>query len=128
MLWKLLWVFMGGGVGSVGRVGLMAVVNRLTAGPTFLGTMAVNLAGCFLFGLIWSIAARRGQLDAVATLAALGGFMGAFTTFSTFAFEGAQLLRQGQYIFLAADLLAQNLLGLALVLSGMALGRLVAGV
>jgi CrcB protein len=53
------------------------------------------------------------------------GFMGAFTTFSTFAFETGQMLDDSEWLLAAANILLQNVLGIFLVLAGMALGKLI---
>lgn len=113
----------GGAAGTVARVGLSTAVNRLHVHPMPWGTVAVNLLGCFLFGLVWSLADRRGLHGGSVALLLLAGFMGAFTTFSTFAFEVAQHLRGTHLGWAAANLVLQNGAGVALVIGGLAAGR-----
>ena len=72
---------------------LSGLVQRL-AGERFpLGTMAVNLLGCLLFGFVWGYLEGRVGLSPQTRTIVLTGFMGAFTTFSTYAFETVTLVR-----------------------------------
>ena len=63
------------------------------------------------------------MISAEARIIVLAGFMGAFTTFSTFMFETGELLRNSQWALAAGNLLLQNLLGLVAVFAGWALAR-----
>jgi len=118
---KIVVIALAGGLGALSRYGLAGLVQRLAGGSFPLGTFAVNILGCFLFGLVWGLLEHR--LGPHFRLAALTGFMGAFTTFSTYAFESATLLQHGQWGLAAANLAGQNILGLALLVAGLALGR-----
>ena len=121
---NVLLLIAGGAAGTLARYGLTTWL-RLALGPTPLpwGTIAVNLLGCFLFGVVWAAADRRGALGGPAPLLLLTGFLGAFTTFSTFAFETVDLLRAGHPGWAAANLALQNTGGILLVLAGLAAGR-----
>jgi CrcB protein len=79
--------------------------------------------GCLLFGLIWSASETRMLVSPQARVFFLTGFMGAFTTFSTFAFESSQLMRDSQWIAAAANILSQNVLGFGFAVVGFSLGR-----
>lgn len=123
---NVLLIALGGALGTLGRLGLSALTQRL-AGPSFpLGTVSVNLVGCFLFGLVWAITEERAQTPPEVRLLVLTGFMGAFTTFSTFVFDSSQLLTTGRTLAFAANVLVQNAAGLGLLTLGLTLGRLVA--
>ena len=102
---------------------LTALINQAPIGPWKLGTLAVNLVGCFLFGLIWAKADMKMQLEAPATIALLGGFIGALTTFSAFAFHSVELYRYEDYAWSAVNLVTHNGLGIAMVFLGLALAR-----
>ncbi len=115
---------LGGAVGTLARYALSGWVQRATPGTFPWGTLAVNGVGCFLFGLVWSLADGRILLTPEARLMALVGFLGAFTTFSTFAFETNQMLRDAQWLAAVANLLLHNAVGVCLVIAGFALGRL----
>lgn len=118
---KLLYLALAGGLGALSRYGLAGLVQRLAGGSFPLGTFAVNILGCFLFGLVWGVLEHR--LGPQFRVVVLTGFMGAFTTFSTYAFESATLMQHGQWGWALANLAGQNVLGLALLFAGLALGR-----
>ena len=114
-------VAFGGALGSVLRHG----VNRLTASrwTSFpVGTVVVNLSGCFVIGLLAGlIATKRLSLPFYAREFVFVGILGGFTTFSTFSLETVWLAQQG-YAGRAAAYVA---LSLALSLAAMAAGLLV---
>lgn len=87
------------------------------------GTLAANAIGCFLFGWIVTRATERGTLGPEMSVPLLTGFLGAFTTFSTFAFETGDFLRQGAIGLATANLLLNQILGLGLFFLGTLLGR-----
>ncbi len=88
------------------------------------GTLAVNVLGCFLFGLAWSVVEHRVHTDSHTKLIVFVGFLGAFTTFSTYLFETGQMMRSSQWLYVAAHVLAQNGLGLAALFAGLMLGQM----
>src|SRR5262249_6918278 len=96
MLRKLLWLSFMGVLGTLARYGLQGWVQR-RAGTFPWGTLAVNALGCLLFGVIWALADERLLISGESRTIALVGFMGAFTTFSSFAFETTALLRDAQW-------------------------------
>ena len=123
-LQKLMGLAGAGALGALARYGLGGAVQRLSGASAFpWGTLAVNALGCFLFGVVWSLAEERMLMSPEARVIALVGFLGAFTTFSSFAFETVQFVRDSQWAFAAANILAQNILGVAAVFAGMAAGR-----
>lgn len=126
MAWdKLFLIGLAGAAGTLARYGLAGWVQRL-AGPGFpWGTFAVNIIGSFLFGLVWMLAESRGLISPTARLVILTGFMGAFTTFSTYMFESGGLIRDGQMLYMAANIVGQVILGLAALFAGFWLGRIV---
>lgn len=125
MVQKLLLIALAGGAGALARYGLGGLVQRWTASGFPWGTLVVNCAGCFLFGLVVAAASERLGLSAEARTIILVGFMGAFTTFSTFAFESQQLMDDGQWVWAAGNIALHVLLGIATMLAGIAVGRAV---
>ena len=131
---KLFWLIVGGVLGTVSRYGLTSLIidgfgTRLTGqglwGWTGLhwGTLVVNGLGCFAFGLLWALGESKGLGGEEFRLAVMTGFLGAFTTFSTYAFESYHLVMMGQRLGGLAYILAQNALGLTSVWAGFTLGR-----
>ena len=89
-----------------------------------MGTFAVNMTGCLLFGVIWSMAEERLVISGETRAIFLVGFMGAFTTFSTFMFESSALLRDSQWALAFGNIALQNVVGIAALFIGLAIGRL----
>jgi len=87
------------------------------------GTFAVNMTGCFLFGLIYTFAEQRGALAGDVRGIVLTGFMGAYTTYSTFAFQSTQYIEKSQWSLAAANILSQNVLGVLCVFAGFFAGK-----
>ena len=123
-LMKLVCLGLAGAAGTLARFGISELVNRNVISPLPWGTWAVNIAGCFLFGLVWVLAEERELVSPEFRFVVLVGFMGAFTTFSTYMFESVDLLRAGAVLHALANVLGQNMVGLVAVLAGMALDRL----
>lgn len=123
MVQKLLWLALAGGLGTLARYGLGGLVQRWTGATFPWGTLSVNLLGCLLFGVVWAVAGERWVLRPELRLILLVGFMGAFTTFSTFVSETGQLLADSEWLLAAANVLLQNGMGLAMFFLGLAAGR-----
>jgi len=121
---KLLALAVAGTLGTLARYGLGGLVQRLHESAFPWGTLVVNALGCFLFGVVWALAEERLVISGETRLVLLVGFMGAFTTFSTFAFETSAMLRDAEWLLAASNLLAHNVLGIACFFVGVALGRL----
>jgi len=115
---------MAGALGTFMRYGLSGVVQKACGSSFPCGTLAVNITGCFLFGLIWSLAEDRLLISGEMRTVILIGFMGAFTTFSSFAFESVQLLRDAEWALALGNVMAQNMIGLACLFLGLVAGRL----
>ncbi|MBD3220839.1 fluoride efflux transporter CrcB [bacterium] len=120
---NLILVAVAGGLGALCRYGLGGLVQH-AAGERFpAGTLVVNLLGCLLFGLIWGWLEGRAGFSPQTRVIVLTGFMGAFTTFSTFAFETANLLQGGQLLAAALNVAVQTVAGVVLVMVGLTLGQ-----
>jgi CrcB protein len=123
MWWqKLIWLSVAGAVGTLSRFGLQGLVQGSRVGFPW-GTFAVNIAGTFAFGVVWSLADRTVVSPEFKTYALIG-FMGAFTTFSTFMFESGSLIQDREYLLAGANMLGQNVTGIIFLFLGLALGRL----
>jgi len=130
VLQRILLIALTGGLGALARYGLSGLVRRynhlLPSGESFpWGTVTVNLVGCLIFGILAASFDRRLSINPETRIVVLTGFMGAFTTFSTFAFESAQLMRESQWMLAAGNVALQNTVGIAALFLGLALGRLI---
>ncbi|HVA91124.1 MAG TPA: fluoride efflux transporter CrcB [Chloroflexota bacterium] len=83
--------FLGGGTGAACRYGVGRLVGARYGGEFPLGTFLINVTGCFALGLLASLLARSHQDVALPTALLATGFLGGYTTFSTFALEGVML-------------------------------------
>lgn len=123
MMTRLAWLFLAGGIGALTRFSLAGLIQRWSGSSFPLGTFVINIFGCLLFGWIWSLAEERLLISGETRFILLTGFIGAFTTFSTFAFESSGLLRDSEWLLAAGNILGQTVLGMFAILAGMALGR-----
>lgn len=119
----ILLLALAGALGATARYLLSLGVAALIPRAFPWGIFVVNVTGCALFGMVWEAAAARQLISDATRLILLTGFMGSFTTFSTLVFDCDALLRQGQWLMLAANLLGQLFLGLAGLRFGMWLIR-----
>jgi len=120
----LLLIALAGSLGTLARYGLGGFVQGLTGKVFPWGTVAVNLLGCLLFGMLWSAMEERWALNSHTRLIILIGFLGAFTTFSTFVVETMQLLGDAEWLPALGYFSIVKFGGLAALLAGLALGRL----
>lgn len=86
----------GGVAGTAARYALSGFVHRFAGADFPYGTLAVNLAGCFLIGFLSALSDEKFLLSPNARLLLMAGFCGAFTTFSTFMLETHNLIRAGE--------------------------------
>ena len=94
---RLAWlVALGGAVGSVSRYGLTLFIQTRTGSGFPYGTLAVNVIGAFVLGLIARFSVESAAISPEVRLLLTTGFCGGFTTFSTFSYESARLLEDGE--------------------------------
>lgn len=125
---KILMIAAGGAAGAVSRYTVAYLGQKLVAGSFPMGTLLVNLMGCFLIGFIGMRFLGPALVREEYRLLVLTGFLGAFTTFSTFGFETFQLLNDGQRGLAFTNIAVSNIAGLALVWLGYRLAERIYGV
>ena len=121
MLTRLLLVALGGAVGALARYGVAeACKNRFGDGLP-VGTIVVNLIGCFAIGCLGSLIIEETRPEARALV--IVGFLGSLTTFSTFAWEARDLFANGEPIKAILYVAASNALGILGVTLGFLITR-----
>jgi len=123
----LLAVGAGGCLGALARYGLSTWAVRVWGGRFPVGTLVVNVLGCFLLGALMAALAERQLLAPEARLFLTIGFLGSFTTFSTVGYETFDLLRAQDVALAAASLGANVAVGMLAVALGWWLGTRVLG-
>jgi CrcB protein len=124
MLQRMLLIGLAGALGTLARYGLGGLVQRVSGNDLPWGTLFVNILGCFLFGVVWTLSDERLIISEETRLVMLGGFMGAFTTFSTFIFDTGGFMREEQYFLATGNILIQTAVGLLSFFGGIIAGRL----
>ncbi|NUP07617.1 MAG: fluoride efflux transporter CrcB [Polyangiaceae bacterium] len=95
-----------GAAGSVCRYGVSVAIQRMFNTKMPIGTFVVNVVGSLLIGAAMSYFAQRGALDSRARIAVTVGFLGGFTTYSSFSFETWVLFEEKLYARAAVNVLA----------------------
>jgi CrcB protein len=121
---KVLWISIGAVLGANLRywVGDWAAQRFGSSFP--YGTLLINLSGSFLLGLIVSMSMENFIIDPRLRLLLTIGFLGSYTTFSTYAYESIALISQGQWGLGLFNLLGSSLLGALFAIMGIWLGKI----
>jgi CrcB protein len=120
---QLLLIAVGGAAGAVARYGVGLLAVRAWGAGLPLGTWAVNLLGSFLIGLAVPVLVAEGRAAESARLALVVGFLGSFTTFSTFSLDTLALVESGRPGWALANAAGSVVLGLGCAALGFWLGR-----
>ena len=128
MIVKVLLIFIGGGIGSVLRFGIAGLCTSGITSETVtipVGTLVVNLLGCFLIGVLAALFVSE-QIEPVAEsmnesarLFLMVGLLGGFTTFSTFGLESVELMQQKKWLLLMIYVMVSNIGGITLACLGL---------
>jgi fluoride exporter len=119
----MLIVALGGALGSVARYKLSGYILHHTIDWRFpAGTFAVNVVGCLIAGVLAGLAEIHELLSPEARLLLFTGILGGFTTFSAFGLETMYLLKRGEVLVAAANIVVSVVAGLLALWLGMALG------
>ena len=120
---KLLWIALGGALGALARHGTGAFCERLVGADLPWGTFAVNALGSLLLGMLVEGFARNEGVDPGLQVMLTTGFLGAFTTFSTYSVQSVRLVERGDYGWAAANIIGNVVVGLCLAALGIAMAR-----
>ncbi len=124
-MFRLFWIGLGGFLGAVSRYAVSGWAYRMVGSTWFpYGTLTVNVLGCLLIGFLSGMAEGRHLLSPDMRAMLLIGFLGSFTTFSTFGYETFTLARDGEFWVGFLNVGVHLLLGLVGVWLGFSLSRL----
>lgn len=119
---QVLLVFLGGGIGSALRYAIGRIFNTSSAGYPW-GTFSVNIIGSLLIGVFMGIALKNNNLSENQTLLLVTGLCGGFTTFSAFAYENQQFLKEGDLTSFAIYTLGSLSLCILAVFLGLVISK-----
>ncbi len=122
-LQSFLLVGVAGAGGAMARYGVGVAAVRLLSNHSSVGTLIVNILGCLLLGSVLELERYTDLVSHPLRLLLAVGFLGSFTTFSTFGYETFRYLQEGQIPFAVGNVAANLLLGLLAVWLGWGLSR-----
>jgi CrcB protein len=120
---RVLWISIGAVLGANLRYWVSDWAAQRFGSSFPYGTMLINLTGSFLLGLIISMALENFMIDPRLRLLLIIGFLGSYTTFSTFAYESVTLISQGQWGAGLFNLFGSSILGALFAVLGIWLGK-----
>ena len=123
MMKILLWVFLGGGLGSSLRYGIHLLFKNITSLYPFT-TFTANLIGCLLIGILFGVLHKFNILKEELHFFFIVGFTGGLTTFSSFALENVHLFREGYILQPLIYSLGSVILGILMVVTGLWLSKI----
>ncbi len=118
-------IFLGGAIGSIARFYLSSLIQKSFSITFPLGTFVINTTGAFLIGFLMAFFTNKLQVNPNLRAFFITGFLGGYTTFSTFMFESLGLLKDGNYLYFIYYFLGSNLVGLILVFIGFYIGSMI---
>lgn len=124
---EILFLTIAGALGTLSRYGLNGLAQRITGSSFPLGTLLVNILGSVLIGFIMQVGLNTNIVPRSLRVILTVGFLGAFTTFSTFTYETVKYLENGVWFSGLINIAANICLGILAVLLGMLLGRITYG-
>jgi CrcB protein len=121
MIWTLSQVAIGGAIGASGRYLTYVAAMRLMGEGFPWGTLAVNVVGSFLMGVVVEVLARTGNTHFAPFL--MTGILGGFTTFSAFSLDTISMIERGQAALATAYITGSVVLSLAGLFAGLLVAR-----
>ncbi len=122
---NIIYVLAGGSLGALSRYGVSLFAASLLGARFPWGTLIVNLTGCFLIGFVYTLGDRTNLVSHSFRLFFMTGYLGALTTFSTYALETVNSARAADFFIAAANFCLNNIFGAVLIFLGIWAGRLI---
>ena len=119
------WVGLGGFLGANARYLLGGYISERWGAVFPLGTFVINVTGSFILGFFMAYAEERPWLEPGARLLFAVGFVGAYTTFSTFEYETMRLIQERELMLATLNMFGSLLSGIVAVFAGFVLGELI---
>ena len=123
----ILLIGMAGALGAVSRYGVGLWAQKQWGSHFAFGTLVVNVIGCLVLGVILELDSQTDWINTPVRLFFAVGFLGAFTTFSTFGFETLKYMQQGSHHLAVLNIASNLVLGLLAIWLGWILARIIAG-
>ena len=124
---EALMIALGGALGALSRYGLSSAVGRLLGNTFPYGTLVVNCVGSFIVGFFMQVCLTTTHIPPVFQMAMTIGFLGAFTTFSTFSYETTAFFKEGNWSPGVLNIAAHIAISIGLVLLGILVAKSVVG-
>ena len=122
---NILIIGVGGFVGAISRYGMALWIGQRWGRSFPLGTFVVNVSGSFLIGLLMTLIADRFTMNPQWRLLLVVGFLGAYTTFSTFEYETGAMLKDGEWAFAMLNIVLSVVVGFVALKLGEAIAKAV---
>lgn len=119
---RILWIAVFGAIGTLTRYGLQGFVQVRTGAFPY-GTLLINLTGCFFLGLLGQFTLNRMVISPDLRVAITVGFFGGYTTFSSFGWETAKMLEDGEWLRATTYVGTSVIVGLLLSVAGVRLAN-----
>ncbi len=117
------WVGLGGLIGANARFAMTKIMVGSFGDSYPWGTFSINVIGAFLIGLLLTWLTERSVADPTMRLVLVVGFLGGYTTFSSYTFEAVAMAQRGNWFGATTYVLGSNVLGLVACVAGIALAR-----
>jgi CrcB protein len=123
MMKSILMVGIGGAIGSICRYLAQVYIGKYTTLTFPVGTLIVNLTGCFLIGILFGLGSKYAWMTMEWRLFLITGICGGYTTFSSYSLDSLNLLRLGNYTYFFVYVLGSVIVGILATVAGAALVR-----
>ena len=124
---QIIFLAVAGALGALSRYALGGLVQKAVSAGFPYGTLVVNIVGCFVIGYVMQLALSTNIISSSFRVVITIGFLGAFTTFSTFSYETVKLIEDAAYVSAILNVASNVGIGLLATFLGLLLGRITLG-